>query len=166
MKANRFKSPMRRKVEVADGKYTFKVLEWKFFGNADVVEELKYDLLEVGADESNIMLIDSEKIEWFYQLQGVIILEDDKRIPYNVNLFPNDSKEIDMVVFMLDCIAKQLQLPVEDELREVEILNACLNKELDLWVNTNKSTKDGVTTEWKNNSFTKPKSVILEEEFN
>ena len=93
--------------DVAPGKYTFDLKSYKVIGTENAIAELKADVIAAGGDESNLQYMtkkDNTKSNWFIQLQGKLYNED-FNTGYNINLYPDETKDIDMLMYQMSQIA-------------------------------------------------------------
>lgn len=151
--------------DVAPGKYTFNMREYKVIGTEDAIAELKQDVIAAGGDESNLQYMtkkDNTKSNWFIQLQGTL-LNEDMSTSYNINLYPDESKDIDMLMYQMSQIAQQLDIEEEDDI--IAILEEAVNKAFDVWVYVNNVLADGTLKQYKNTSFSEPKNWNADADF-
>lgn len=151
--------------DVAPGKYTFNMREYKVIGTEDAIAELKQDVIAAGGDESNLQYMtkkDNTKSNWFIQLQGTL-LNEDMSTSYNINLYPDESKDIDMLMYQMSQIAQQLDIEEEDDI--IAILEEAVNKAFDVWVYVNNVLAGGTLKQYKNTSFSEPKNWNADADF-
>lgn len=151
--------------ELEDGQYKFKFNDWKIVGLKKEVEELKSDLITLGYDEDKIQIVTElkGKAAWFIQLQGVVQLTDESTVKRNINLYPDESKDVDQLTFQLSAMLKQLGADEDADI--ISILENCLKKEFDIWVYTNNVYANGTLKAYKNTSFSKPKTWDADADF-
>lgn len=151
--------------ELEDGQYKFKFNDWKIIGLKKEVEELKSDLITLGYDEDKIQIVTElkGKASWFIQLQGVVQLTDEATVKRNINLYPDESKDVDQLTFQLSAMLKQLDADEDTDI--ISVLESCLKKEFDIWVYTNNVYTDGTLKAYKNTSFSKPKTWDADADF-
>ena len=151
--------------DVAPGKYTFILKEYKVIGTENAIAELKADVIAAGGDESNLQYMtkkDNTKSEWFIQLQGTLS-NDDMHTGYNVNLYPDETKDIDMLMYQMSQIAQQLD--IEDDEDIIAILEQAVCEPFDVWVYVNNVLVDGTLKQYKNTSFSEPKNWNADADF-
>lgn len=151
--------------DVAPGKYTFDLKAYKVIGTENAIAELKSDVIEAGGDESNLQYMtkkDNTKSEWFIQLQGTL-KGDDLSTSYNINLYPDESKDIDMLMYQMSQIAQQLG--VDDIENIISILEQAVRKQFDVWIYVNNVLVDGSLKQYKNTSFSEPKNWNADADF-
>lgn len=151
--------------DVAPGKYTFDMREYKVIGTEDAIAELKQDVIAAGGDESNLQYMtkkDNTKSNWFIQLQGTLVNED-MSTSYNINLYPDESKDIDMLMYQMSQIAQQLDIEEEDDI--IAILEEAVHESFDVWVYVNSVLAGGTLKQYKNTSFSEPKNWNADEDF-
>ena len=151
--------------DVAPGKYTFDLKAYKVIGTENAITELKPDVIAAGGDESNLQYMtkkDNTKSNWFIQLQGTL-KGDDFSTGYNINLYPDESKEIDMLMYQMSQIAQQLG--VDDIENIIAILEEAVHKTFDVWVYVNNVLVDGSLKQYKNTSFSEPKNWNADADF-
>ena len=151
--------------DVAPGKYTFILKEYKVIGTENAIAELKPDVIAAGGDESNLQYMtkkDNTKSNWFIQLQGKL-QGDDISTGYNINLYPDESKEIDMLMYQMSQIAQQLG--VDDIENIIAILEEAVHKTFDVWIYVNNVLVDGTLKQYKNTSFSEPKNWHADADF-
>ena len=105
---------------------------------------------------------DNTKSDWFIQLQGTLANED-MSTAYNINLYPDESKDIDMLMYQMSQIAQQLD--IEDDEDIIAILEQAVGKQFDVWVYVNNILFDGVLKQYKNTSFSEPKNWNADVDF-
>lgn len=151
--------------ELEDGKYRFKFNDWKIIGLKKEVEELKSDLIELGYDEDKIQIVTElkGKATWFIQLQGGIQLTNEETVKRNINLYPDESKDVDQLTFQLSAMLKQLG--ADKDIDIISVLENCLKKEFDIWIYTNNVYTDGALKAYKNTSFSEPKTWDADKDF-
>ena len=151
--------------DVAPGKYTFNLKAYKVIGTENAITELKPDVIAAGGAENNLQYMtkkDNTKSEWFIQLQGTL-KGDDFSTGYNINLYPDESKEIDMLMYQMSQIAQQLG--VDDIENIIAILEEAVHKTFDVWVYVNNVLVDGSLKQYKNTSFSEPKNWNADADF-
>ena len=151
--------------DVAPGKYTFNMREYKVIGTEDAIVELKQDVIAAGGDESNLQYMtkkDNTKSNWFIQLQGTL-LNEDMSTWYNINLYPDETKDIDMLMYQMSQIAQQLE--IEDDEDIIAILEQAVHKTFNVWVYVNNVLVDGSLKQYKNTSFSEPKNWNADADF-
>ena len=151
--------------DVAPGKYTFDMKDYKVIGTENAIAELKPDVIAAGGDESNLQYMtkkDNTKSNWFIQLQGKL-QGDDISTGYNINLYPDESKEIDMLMYQMSQIAQQLG--VDDIENIIAILEEAVHKTFDVWIYVNNVLVDGTLKQYKNTSFSEPKNWNADADF-
>ena len=151
--------------DVAPGKYTFNMREYKVIGTEDAIAELKQDVIAAGGDESNLQYMtkkDNTKSNWFIQLQGTL-KGDDLSTEYNINLYPDESKDIDMLMYQMSQIAQQLEIDGDEDI--IAILEEATGKQFDVWVYVNNVLVDGTLKQYKNTSFSEPKNWNADADF-
>ena len=151
--------------DVTPGKYTFNMRTYKVIGTENAIAELKADVIAAGGDESNLQYMtkkDNTKSDWFIQLQGTLANED-MSTAYNINLYPDESKDIDMLMYQMSQIAQQLD--IEDDEDIIAILEQAVGKQFDVWVYVNNILFDGVLKQYKNTSFSEPKHWNADADF-
>ena len=151
--------------DVAPGKYTFDMKAYKVIGTENAIAELKADVIAAGGDESNLQYMtkkDNTKSNWFIQLQGTL-KGDDFSTRYNINLYPDESKEIDMLMYQMSQIAQQLG--VDDIENIIAILEEATSKQFDVWIYVNNVLVDGTLKQYKNTSFGEPKNWNADADF-
>ena len=151
--------------DVAPGKYTFNMKDYKVIGTENAIAELKADVIAAGGDESNLQYMtkkDNTKSNWFIQLQGKL-QGDDISTGYNINLYPDESKEIDMLMYQMSQIAQQLE--VDDIENIIAILEQAVHKTFDVWIYVNNVLVDGTLKQYKNTSFSEPKNWNADADF-
>ena len=151
--------------DVAPGKYTFDLKSYKVIGTENAIAELKADVIAAGGDESNLQYMtkkDNTKSEWFIQLQGTLS-NDDMHTGYNINLYPDETKEIDMLMYQMSQIAQQLD--IEDDEDIIAILEQAVCEPFDVWVYVNNVLVDGTLKQYKNTSFSAPKNWNADADF-
>ena len=151
--------------DVAPGKYTFDLKEYKVIGTENAIAELKPDVIAAGGDESNLQYMtrkDNTKSNWFIQLQGKL-QGDAISTGYNINLYPDESKEIDMLMYQMSQIAQQLG--VDDIENIITILEEAVHKTFDVWIYVNNVLVDGTLKQYKNTSFSEPKNWNADADF-
>lgn len=151
--------------ELEDGKYRFKFNDWKIIGLKKAIDELKEDIIAMGYDEDKVQIVTElkGKATWFIRLQGVVQLEDDKTVKRNINLYPDETKDVDQLTFQLSAMMKQLG--VDEDTDIICALENCLKKEFDIWVYTNNVYADGTLRAYKNTSFSEPKTWNADKDF-
>ena len=151
--------------DVAPGKYTFDLKSYKVIGTENAIAELKSDVIAAGGDESNLQYMtkkDNTKSEWFIQLQGTL-KGDDLSTSYNINLYPDESKDIDMLMYQMSQIAQQLEIDGDEDI--IAILEEAVHKTFDVWVYVNNVLVDGSLKQYKNTSFSEPKNWNADADF-
>ena len=151
--------------DVAPGKYTFDLKSYKVIGTENAIAELKADVIAAGGDESNLQYMtkkDNTKSNWFIQLQGKLYNEDFST-GYNINLYPDESKEIDMLMYQMSQIAQQLG--VDDIENIIAILEQAVHKTFNVWIYVNNVLVDGTLKQYKNTSFSEPKNWNADADF-
>ena len=151
--------------DVAPGKYTFALKDYKVIGTENAIAELKADVIAAGGDESNLQYMtkkDNTKSEWFIQLQGTLYNEDFST-GYNVNLYPDETKDIDMLMYQMSQIAQQLD--IEDDEDIIAILEQAVCEPFDVWVYVNNVLVDGSVKQYKNTSCSEPKNWNADADF-
>ena len=151
--------------DVAPGKYTFDLKDYKVIGTENAIAELKSDVIVAGGDESNLQYMtkkDNTKSNWFIQLQGTL-KGDDFSTGYNINLYPDESKEIDMLMYQMSQIAQQLG--VDDIENIIAILEQAVHKTFNVWIYVNNVLVDGTLKQYKNTSFSEPKNWNADADF-
>ena len=150
---------------VAPGKYTFDLKSYKVIGTENAIAELKSDVIAAGGDENNLQYMtkkDNTKSEWFIQLQGTL-KGDDFNTSYNINLYPDESKEIDMLMYQMSQIAQQLG--VDDIENIIAILEQAVHKTFNVWIYVNNVLVNGTLKQYKNTSFGEPKNWNADADF-
>lgn len=151
--------------DVAPGKYTFDMRAYKVIGTENAIAELKPDVIAAGGDESNLQYMtrkDNTKSNWFIQLQGKLYNEDFST-GYNINLYPDESKDIDMLMYQMSQIAQQLEIDGDEDI--IVILEQAVRKQFDVWVYVNNVLVDGTLKQYKNTSFGEPKNWNADADF-
>ena len=151
--------------DVAPGKYTFNLKAYKVIGTENAIAELKADVIAAGGDESNLQYMtkkDNTKSEWFIQLQGTL-KGDDLNTSYNINLYPDETKDIDMLMYQMSQIAQQLEIDGDEDI--IAILEEATGKQFDVWVYVNNVLVDGTLKQYKNTSFSEPKNWNADADF-
>ena len=151
--------------DVAPGKYTFNMRAYKVIGTENAIAELKSDVIAAGGDESNLQYMtkkDNTKSEWFIQLQGTL-KGDDLNTSYNINLYPDETKDIDMLMYQMSQIAQQLEIDGDEDI--IAILEEATGKQFDVWVYVNNVLVDGSLKQYKNTSFSEPKNWNADADF-
>lgn len=151
--------------DVTPGKYTFDLKDYKVIGTENAIDELKPDVIAAGGDESNLQYMtkkDNTKSNWFIQLQGKLYNEDFST-GYNINLYPDESKEIDMLMYQMSQIAQQLG--VDDIENIITILEQAVHKTFNVWIYVNNVLVDGTLKQYKNTSFGEPKNWNADADF-
>lgn len=155
--------------DVAPGKYTFDLKDYKVIGTENAIAELKPDVIAAGGDENNLQYMtkkDNTKSNWFIQLQGKLYNElynADFSTEYNINLYPDETKDIDMLMYQMSQIAQQLE--IEDDEDIIAILEQAVHKTFDVWVYVNNVLVDGSLKQYKNTSFSEPKNWNADADF-
>ena len=151
--------------DVAPGKYTFDLKDYKVIGTENAIAELKADVIAAGGDESNLQYMtkkDNTKSNWFIQLQGTL-KGDDLSTSYNINLYPDESKEIDMLMYQMSQIAQQLEIDGDEDI--IAILEQAVHKTFNVWIYVNNVLVDGSLKQYKNTSFSEPKNWNADADF-
>ena len=151
--------------DVAPGKYTFDLKSYKVIGTENAIAELKSDVIAAGGDENNLQYMtkkDNTKSEWFIQLQGTL-KGDDLNTSYNINLYPDETKDIDMLMYQMSQIAQQLEIDGDEDI--IAILEEATGKQFDVWVYVNNVLVDGSLKQYKNTSFSEPKNWNADADF-
>ena len=151
--------------DVTPGKYTFDLKEYKVIGTEHAIAELKPDVIAAGGDESNLQYMtrkDNTKSNWFIQLQGKLYNEDFST-GYNINLYPDETKDIDMLMYQMSQIAQQLEIDNIENI--IAILEQAVRKQFDVWVYINNVLVDGSLKQYKNTSFGEPKNWNADADF-
>ena len=151
--------------DVAPGKYTFNMKMYKVIGTENAIAELKPDVIAAGGDENNLQYMtkkDNTKSNWFIQLQGTL-KGDDLSTGYNINLYPDESKEIDMLMYQMSQIAQQLGVDGVEDI--IAILEEATSKQFDVWIYVNSVLVDGTLKQYKNTSFSEPKNWNADADF-
>ena len=151
--------------DVAPGKYTFNLKTYKVIGTENAIAELKPDVIAAGGDESNLQYMtkkDNTKSNWFIQLQGTL-KGDDLSTGYNINLYPDETKDIDMLMYQMSQIAQQLEIDGDEDI--IAILEEATGKQFDVWVYVNNVLVDGTLKQYKNTSFSEPKNWNADADF-
>ena len=151
--------------DVAPGKYTFDMRAYKVIGTENAIAELKADVITAGGDENNLQYMtkkDNTKSEWFIQLQGKL-KGDDLNTSYNINLYPDETKDIDMLMYQMSQIAQQLEIDGDEDI--IAILEAAVHKTFNVWVYVNNVLVDGTLKQYKNTSFSEPKNWNADADF-
>ena len=151
--------------DVAPGKYTFDLKAYKVIGTENAIAELKPDVIAAGGDESNLQYMskkDNTKSNWFIQLQGKVYNEDFST-GYNINLYPDESKDIDMLMYQMSQIAQQLEIDGIENI--IAILEQATSKQFDVWIYVNNVLVDGTLKQYKNTSFSEPKNWNADADF-
>ena len=150
---------------VAPGKYTFDLKSYKVIGTENAIAELKSDVIAAGGDENNLQYMtkkDNTKSEWFIQLQGKL-KGDDFNTSYNINLYPDESKDIDMLMYQMSQIAQQLEIDGDEDI--IAILEEATGKQFNVWIYVNNVLVDGTLKQYKNTSFSEPKNWNADDDF-
>ena len=151
--------------DVAPGEYTFIMKDYKVIGTENAIAELKPDVIAAGGDESNLQYMtkkDNTKSEWFIQLQGELYNEDFST-EYNINLYPDETKDIDMLMYQMSQIAQQLNIESDEDI--IAILEEAVHKIFNVWVYVNNVLVDGSLKQYKNTSFSAPKNWNADADF-
>ena len=151
--------------DVAPGKYTFNMKTYKVIGTENAIAELKPDVIAAGGDENNLQYMtkkDNTKSNWFIQLQGTL-KGDDLSTGYNINLYPDESKDIDMLMYQMSQIAQQLGVDGVEDI--IAILEEATGKQFDVWIYVNSVLVDGTLKQYKNTSFSEPKNWNADADF-
>lgn len=151
--------------DVAPGKYTFDLKDYKVIGTENAIAELKADVIAAGGDENNLQYMtkkDNTKSNWFIQLQGKLYNEDFST-EYNINLYPDETKDIDMLMYQMSQIAQQLEIDGDEDI--IAILEEATGKQFDVWVYVNNALVDGSLKQYKNTSFSEPKNWNADADF-
>ena len=151
--------------DVAPGKYTFDLKSYKVIGTENAIAELKADVIAAGGDESNLQYMtkkDNTKSEWFIQLQGKL-KGDDFNTSYNINLYPDETKDIDMLMYQMSQIAQQLEIDGDEDI--IAILEEATGKQFNVWIYVNNVLVDGALKQYKNTSFSEPKNWNADADF-
>ena len=151
--------------DVAPGKYTFNLKTYKVIGTENAIAELKPDVIAAGGDESNLQYMtkkDNTKSNWFIQLQGKL-KGDDFNTSYNINLYPDESKDIDMLMYQMSQIAQQLNIESDEDI--IAILEEAVHKTFNVWIYVNNVLVDGSLKQYKNTSFSEPKNWNADADF-
>lgn len=151
--------------DVAPGKYTFDLKSYKVIGTENAIAELKPDVIAAGGDESNLQYMtkkDNTKSNWFIQLQGKLYNEDFST-GYNINLYPDESKDIDMLMYQMSQIAQQLEIDGIENI--IAILEQATGKQFNVWIYVNNVLVDGSLKQYKNTSFSEPKNWNADADF-
>ena len=151
--------------DVAPGKYTFDMRDYKVVGTENAIAELKPDVIAAGGDESNLQYMtrkDNTKSNWFIQLQGKLYNEDFST-GYNINLYPDETKDIDMLMYQMSQIAQQLDIEGDEGI--IAILEQAVRETFDVWVYVNNVLVDGTLKQYKNTSFSEPKNWNADADF-
>ena len=151
--------------DVAPGKYMFDLKDYKVIGTENAIAELKPDVIAAGGDESNLQYMtkkDNTKSNWFIQLQGKLYNEDFST-GYNINLYPDESKEVDMLMYQMSQIAQQLE--VDDIENIIAILEQAVHKTFNVWIYVNNVLVNGTLKQYKNTSFGEPKNWNADADF-
>ena len=151
--------------DVAPGKYTFDLKDYKVIGTENAIAELKADVIAAGGDENNLQYMtkkDNTKSDWFIQLQGKLYNEDFST-EYNINLYPDETKDIDMLMYQMSQIAQQLEIDGDEDI--IAILEEATGKQFDVWVYVNNALVDGSLKQYKNTSFSEPKNWNADADF-
>ena len=151
--------------DVAPGKYTFDMRDYKVVGTENAIAELKPDVIAAGGDESNLQYMtkkDNTKSNWFIQLQGTL-KGDDLSTSYNINLYPDESKDIDMLMYQMSQIAQQLEIDGIENI--IAILEEAVHKQFNVWIYVNNVLVDGSLKQYKNTSFSEPKNWNADADF-
>lgn len=151
--------------DVAPGEYTFVMKDYKVIGTENAIAELKPDVIAAGGDENNLQYMtkkDNTKSEWFIQLQGELYNEDFST-GYNINLYPDETKDIDMLMYQMSQIAQQLNIESDEDI--IAILEEAVHKIFNVWVYVNNVLVDGTLKQYKNTSFSAPKNWNADADF-
>lgn len=151
--------------DVAPGKYTFDMRAYRVIGTENAIAELKADVIAAGGDESNLQYMtrkDNTKSDWFIQLQGTL-KGDDFNTSYNINLYPDESKDIDMLMYQMSQIAQQLEIDGDEDI--IAILEQAVHKTFNVWIYVNNVLVDGTLKQYKNTSFSEPKNWNADADF-
>ena len=151
--------------DVEPGKYTFALKDYKVIGTEDAIAELKADVITAGGDENNLQYMtkkDNTKSDWFIQLQGNLYNED-FNTGYNINLYPDETKDIDMLMYQMSQIAQQLDIEGDEDI--IAILEQAVHETFDVWVYVNNVLVDGTLKQYKNTSFSEPKNWNADADF-
>ena len=151
--------------DVAPGKYTFDLKDYKVIGTENAIAELKPDVIAAGGDENNLQYMtkkDNTKSEWFIQLQGTL-KGDDISTGYNINLYPDESKDIDMLMYQMSQIAQQLEVNGDEDI--IAILEQAVQKRFNVRIYVNNVLVDGTLKQYKNTSFSEPKNWNADADF-
>ena len=151
--------------DVAPGKYTFDMRAYKVIGTENAIAELKADVIAAGGDESNLQYMtrkDNTKSDWFIQLQGTL-KGDNLSTSYNINLYPDESKDIDMLMYQMSQIAQQLNIESDEDI--IAILEEAVHKTFNVWIYVNNVLVDGSLKQYKNTSFSEPKNWNADADF-
>lgn len=151
--------------DVAPGKYAFDLKDYKVIGTENAIAELKADVIAAGGDENNLQYMtkkDNTKSNWFIQLQGKLYNEDFST-EYNINLYPDETKDIDMLMYQMSQIAQQLEIDDDEDI--IAILEQAVHKTFDVWVYVNNVLVDSSLKQYKNTSFSEPKNWNADADF-
>ena len=151
--------------DVAPGKYTFDMKAYKVIGTENAIAELKTDVITAGGDESSLQYMtkkDNTKSDWFIQLQGTLKGEDFST-DYNINLYPDETKDIDMLMYQMSQIAQQLEIDGDEDI--IAILEQAVHKTFNVWIYVNNVLVDGSLKQYKNTSFSEPKNWNADADF-
>ena len=151
--------------DVAPGKYTFDLKNYKVIGTENAIAELKADVIAAGGDENNLQYMtkkDNTKSNWFIQLQGKLYNEDFST-GYNINLYPDETKDIDMLMYQMSQIAQQLEIDDDEDI--IAILEQAVHKTFNVWVYVNNVLVESGLKQYKNTSFSEPKNWNADADF-
>ena len=138
---------------------------YRVMGTKTAIAYLKEDFIAAGGDENNLQYMtkkDNTKSEWFIQLQGTL-KGDDLSTGYNINLYPDETKDIDMLMYQMSQIAQQLEIDGDEDI--IAILEQATSKQFDVWVYVNNVLVDGTLKQYKNTSFSEPKNWNADADF-
>ena len=151
--------------DVAPGKYTFNMKTYKVIGTENAIAELKPDVIAAGGDENNLQYMtkkDNTKSNWFIQLQGTL-KGDDLSTGYNINLYPDETKDIDMLMYQMSQIAQQLERDGDGDI--IAVREQATGKQFNVWIYVNNVLVDGTLKQYKNTSFSEPKNWNADADF-
>lgn len=152
--------------ELEDGQYRYTLNDWKIIGLKESTDELKVDLIARGYDEDKVQVVTelNGKADWFIRLQGTVQLPGGRTARRNINLYPDEKRDVDQLTFQLSAMMKQLGAAEEEE-DVISVLEYCLRKDFDIWVYTNNVYADGTLRAYKNTSFSEPKTWNADKDF-
>ena len=78
-------------------------------------------------------------------------------------MYPDETKDIDMLMYQMSQIAQQLEIDGDEDI--IAILEQATSKQFNVWIYVNNVLVDGTLKQYKNTSFSEPKNWNADADF-